>query len=484
MLFDGKLVREESLKKLKEKYKDINCCLAVIQVGDDFASNKYIAQKEKLAHELGVDFKLIKLENTTTEELSNLIDELNGDEDITGIILQLPIPKDIDYETIRNRIDPNKDIDGVNDVNIVRLINGKSEAMVPCTALGIMKILDFYNIDLEGMDVTIIGRSIHIGKALYSLLLNRNCTVTLCHSKTRDLAKHTKNSDMVITSVGKANFITPDMVNDDVILVDVGFNYLDGKICGDVSKDVVNYKYLTPVPGGVGQMTVYSIYENLLKAYELNNKKKRKIIFGTTNSRKVEDLQNICNKLDIDIEVLSLDDIGWDLGDIEETGETIEENSLIKAQAIHEFCKEKNIIYPIITDDTGLFCDALNGEPGVLTARYGDDEIQKDSTLPNWQCVNKLLRKLDGVQNRCAFYRNCVTCMMSDGSYFQEIGESSGNIACEILGDLKKPYFYSIFILDDTNCAFSDLKEDKLTDTYRYKSLAKTMDRINRKEQN
>lgn len=272
MLFDGKLVREELLKKLKKKYKKLDLGLAVIQVGDDFASTKYIAQKEKLANELGVNFKLIKLDKTNTKDLCSEIDKLNDDKKIQGIIVQLPIPKDIDYEVVRNRIDPDKDIDGVNDKNIVRLVTGSSDALVPCTALGIMKILDYYKIDLEGMDVTIIGRSIHIGKALYSLLLNRNCTVTICHSKTKDLVKYTKNSDMVITSVGKANFIKQDMIRDDVILVDVGFNYLDGKICGDVSKDVSKYKYLTPVPGGVGQMTVYSIYENLLKAYELINK--------------------------------------------------------------------------------------------------------------------------------------------------------------------------------------------------------------------
>lgn len=272
MLFDGKLVRHELLEKLKEEYKNIKCGLAVIQVGDDFASNKYIAQKEKLANELGVKFNLIKVDTATTESLCEIIDKLNADKDTHGIIVQLPIPKEIDYEVIRNRINPNKDIDGVNDTNIVRLINGSSDALVPCTALGIMKILDFYKIKLDGMDVTIIGRSIHIGKALYSLLLNRNCTVTICHSKTKDLKKFTKHSDMVITSVGKANFITQDMVKNNVILVDVGFNYLDGKICGDVSRDVTRYKYLTPVPGGVGQMTVYSIYENLIKAYNLLNK--------------------------------------------------------------------------------------------------------------------------------------------------------------------------------------------------------------------
>lgn len=278
MLFDGKLVREESLKSLKEQYRDIHVGLAVVQVGDDFASNKYIAQKEKLAHELGVSFELIKLDKTNTHDLCTLIHGLNENKDIHGIIVQLPIPDDIDYEMVRNTIDPNKDIDGVNDVNILRVFNNDPKALVPCTALGIMKILDFYQVPLEGMDVTIIGRSIHIGKALYSLLLNRNCTVTICHSKTKDLKKHTKDADMVITSVGKANFIHQDMVRDDVILIDVGFNYLDGKICGDVSKDVEKYQYLTPVPGGVGQMTVYSIYENLIKAYQMSksNQKKKK----------------------------------------------------------------------------------------------------------------------------------------------------------------------------------------------------------------
>ena len=272
MLFDGKLVREELLKDLKKKYKKLDLGLAVIQVGNDFASCKYIAQKEKLANELGVNFKLIKFDKINTDDLCSEIDKLNDDKNIHGIIVQLPIPGDIDYEIIRNKIHPDKDIDGVNDKNIIRLVTGSSDALVPCTALGIMKILDYYKIDLEGMDVTIIGRSIHIGKALYSLLLNRNATVTICHSKTKNLTKYTKTSDMVITSVGKANFINQDMIRDDVILIDVGFNYLDGKICGDVSKDVSKYKYLTPVPGGVGQMTVYSIYENLLKAYELLSK--------------------------------------------------------------------------------------------------------------------------------------------------------------------------------------------------------------------
>ena len=269
MLFDGKLVRSKLVEELKGKFEGLDACVAVIQVGDDFASTKYINQKRKLAEELGVKFNYIGIEQTTTEELCDLIDRLNEDKNVHGIIVQLPLPKDIDYEVIRNRISPNKDVDGAHDVNILRLFNNSKDALVPCTALGIMKIFDFYNIDLEGKDVTIIGRSIHIGKALYSLLLNRNCTVTICHSKTKDVKKHTKKSDIVITSVGKADFLSKDMVKKGAILVDVGFNFKDGKICGDICSDVDNYSYLTPVPGGVGPMTVYCIYENLYKSYHL-----------------------------------------------------------------------------------------------------------------------------------------------------------------------------------------------------------------------
>lgn len=269
MLFDGKLVRSKLVEDLKGKFEGLDACVAVIQVGDDFASTKYINQKRKLAEELGVKFNYIGIEQTTTEELCDLIDRLNEDKNVHGIIVQLPLPKDIDYEVIRNRINPNKDVDGAHDVNILRLFNNSKDALVPCTALGIMKMFDFYNIDLEGKDVTIIGRSIHIGKALYSLLLNRNCTVTICHSKTKNIKKHTKKSDIVITSVGKADFLSKDMVKKNSILIDVGFNFKDGKICGDICSDVDNYKYITPVPGGVGPMTVYCIYENLYKSYHL-----------------------------------------------------------------------------------------------------------------------------------------------------------------------------------------------------------------------
>ena len=200
-----------------------------------------------------------------------------------------------------------------------------------------------------------------------------------------------------------------------------------------------------------------------------------KLIFGTTNKRKVEDLQNIINEMNLDIEVVSLEDIGWDRGKIDENGYTIEENSLIKAQAILSFCHDHNIYYPIMTDDAGLFVDALNGEPGIYTARYADDELALDSSLPKHQCVVKLLRKMNGEQNRNAKYRCCVTSMMPNGDYHQEIGESEGTIANEIIGELKKPYFYSVFILDGTNVAFNKLKGEELDNTYRYNAIRKSL---------
>ena len=203
-----------------------------------------------------------------------------------------------------------------------------------------------------------------------------------------------------------------------------------------------------------------------------------KLIFGTTNKRKVEDLQNIINEMNLNIEVVSMEDIGWDRGEIDESGSTIEENSLIKAQLILSFCRDHNIDYPIMTDDAGLFVDALNGKPGIYTTRYADDELALDSSLPKYQCVVKLLREMNGEQNRNAKYRCCVTSMMPNGDYHQEIGESEGKIANEIIGELKKPYFYSVFILDGTTVAFNELKVEELDNTYRYNAIRKSLKRF------
>ena len=203
-----------------------------------------------------------------------------------------------------------------------------------------------------------------------------------------------------------------------------------------------------------------------------------KLIFGTTNKRKVEDLQNIINEMNLDIEVISMEDTGWDRGEIDENGSTIEENSLIKAKAILSFCHDHNIDYPIMTDDAGLFVDALNGEPGIYTARYADDELALDPSLPKHQCVVKLLRKLNGEENRNAEYRCCVTNMMPNGDYHQEIGVSKGVISKEIIGELKKPYFYSVFILEGETVAFSRLKGKELDNTYRYNAIRKSLKRF------
>ena len=203
-----------------------------------------------------------------------------------------------------------------------------------------------------------------------------------------------------------------------------------------------------------------------------------KIIFGTTNDRKVVDLQKVVADLNLDVQVLGLKDIGWNLGEIMENGKTIEENSLIKAYSIRDFCQNNNINLPIIADDAGLFCEGLNNEPGVYTARYADDEREIDSTLPKYQCVIKLLRNLEGITNRNAVYRCAITYMLPSGIYFQEIGESHGIIADKIIGKLIKPYFYSVFILDEYNKVFSNLNDEELSNTYRYVAFKKVLKKI------
>ena len=204
-----------------------------------------------------------------------------------------------------------------------------------------------------------------------------------------------------------------------------------------------------------------------------------KLIFGTTSKRKTEDLQNIIDEMNLDIEVVSMEDIGWDRGEIEEDGSTIEENSLIKAQAIVSFCKDHNIDYSIITDDAGLFVDVLNGAPGIYTSRYADDELELDPSLPKYQCIIKLLREMNNEKNRNANYKCCVTVMHPNGDYYQIVGESKGKVATEIVGEIKPPYFYSIFILDGTNVPFKDLDGEQLKHTYRYNALREALKKIN-----
>ena len=205
-----------------------------------------------------------------------------------------------------------------------------------------------------------------------------------------------------------------------------------------------------------------------------------KIIFGTTSNRKLNDLREIININNLDIDVLSLNDISWNLGEIEETGTTLEENSLIKATAIYNFCKDKGINYPILSDDAGLFVEALNGEPGIYTGRYADKELKENPNLPKYESVNKILRKLEGITNPKCYYRCVVTCMYPNGSYFQESGISNGYINDKIVEPIIKPYFYSVFKLDKNDKTFNLLSKDELQDTYRYKTLRKTLTKINK----
>lgn len=204
-----------------------------------------------------------------------------------------------------------------------------------------------------------------------------------------------------------------------------------------------------------------------------------KVIFATTNNRKLEDLNTIISENGLNLEVLSLTDIGWDRGEIEENGKTIYENSLIKAKAVLDFCKSNNISYPIITDDAGLFVEALNGEPGIYTARYADIELSENSKLPKYYAIIKMLHKMASETNRNCEYRCAITIMFNDGNYKQFEGKTQGLIDTKINEPIKKPYFYSLFIDKNTQTPFNQLSTEQLKSTYRYTTLAEALKYLN-----
>ncbi len=260
----------ETRKKLLEKYKEIisknnlKISLVIIQVGDNEASNTYIRNKLKYTKEVGIKSKLMKLdESITEEELINIIKKLNRSK-TTGVILQSPLPSHIDFTKCARLIKDSKDVDGFSTNNLFG-IRDNNEQIIPCTVKGILKLFEEYNIDLVGKNIVVIGRSNIVGRPLADALINRNATVTLCHSKTKNLEEYTKNADIVISAVGRPNLINKDMVKKDFIGIDVGINIVDGKLVGDFNKDVEEKaSYLTPVPGGVGPMTVAMIIDNLI----------------------------------------------------------------------------------------------------------------------------------------------------------------------------------------------------------------------------
>ncbi len=277
VILDGKKIKTEILDELKEEVSKLieKPNFVVIQVGDNPASNVYIKQKAKMAEYVGYGYTHLKLDEDVSEaELLKKIDKLNKDKSVHGILVQMPIPEHIDTNKIQNAVVPEKDVDGLSDVNAGKLFHGK-DALFSCTPYGVMEILKRYNIQVEGSHAVIVGRSNLVGKPMSVMLTNAGATVTLCHSKTKDLAKHTKMADILIVCVGKPKMITSDMVSDGTVVIDVGINRLDNGLCGDVDFDNVKEKtsYITPVPGGVGPMTVAMLGENVLKAYKMQKEK-------------------------------------------------------------------------------------------------------------------------------------------------------------------------------------------------------------------
>lgn len=277
-ILDGKSLAKKIRLELKEKIlnEGIKPKLAVILVGDDEASIIYVNNKNKACKEIGMDFVEYHLSSVTTQsKLLDLIERLNNDDTIDGILLQYPIPKGLNIEEAFEKISPKKDVDGFNPQNIgLRTIGG--DCFVPCTPLGIMRILDEYNIEIEGKKALVIGRSNTVGKPVAQLLLERNATVTICHSKSTNIANEIKQADIVVSAVGKAKFITEDMIKDNAVIIDVGISRLsNGKICGDVDFENIQNKcsYITPVPGGIGPMTIAMLLSNTLKAFEKRRKK-------------------------------------------------------------------------------------------------------------------------------------------------------------------------------------------------------------------
>lgn len=273
-IVDGKELAKNIRLKLKDevielKNAEINPKLAVIMVGDDKASKVYVKNKSKACEDVGIEYEEhILPANTKMEELLEIIEKLNNDETIHGILVQSPLPKGLDANEAFRKISPKKDVDGFNPINVGKL-SLNQDCFVSCTPFGIIKMLEAYNIQIEGTHAVIIGRSNIVGKPLAQCLLNKNATVTICHSRTKNLKEITKQADILIAAIGKAKFVTEDMVKEGATVIDVGINRMDdGKLLGDTDFENIKDKvsYITPVPGGVGPMTIAMLMHNVVKA--------------------------------------------------------------------------------------------------------------------------------------------------------------------------------------------------------------------------
>ena len=279
VIIDGKELAKKIRTNLKIECEELNkkgikSKLAVIMVGDDPASKVYVRNKSRACEDVGIEYEEYILEsNITQKELIDLIEKLNQDNTVNGILLQSPIPSNLDINEAFRTIAPEKDVDGFNPVNVGKLVLNQ-DTFVSCTPFGIIKMFEEYDIDLTGKNVVILGRSNIVGKPLIHCCLNKNATVTTCHSKTQNIKEIASKADILISAIGKAHFVTADMVKENAVVIDVGINRLDnGKITGDVDFENVKEKasYITPVPGGVGPMTIAMLMNNVIKATKRQN---------------------------------------------------------------------------------------------------------------------------------------------------------------------------------------------------------------------
>ena len=277
-IIDGKLVSKKILENLSDEILFLakKPCLAVIIVGNDSASKIYVNLKKKKALELGIESIVVEMPETVSqEELLEKIEQLNNDKKVYAILVQLPLPQHIDTKIILEKITPLKDVDCFHPYNTGHIAAGTKPYVYPCTPKGIIRLLEYYNIPVEGKHAVVIGRSNIVGRPLAQMLLNENATVTICHSRTKNLEETTKTADILISAVGQRNLIKANMVKDGVVVIDVGMNRSeDNKLCGDVDFYNVEKKasFITPVPGGVGPMTICSLMQNTFDLYKLQNK--------------------------------------------------------------------------------------------------------------------------------------------------------------------------------------------------------------------
>lgn len=279
-LIDGKIISASVKERVKGevealKQQGITTGLAVIIVGEDPASKVYVANKKKACEALGIISEEYALPaDTTQEQLLALIDKLNNKKSINGILCQLPLPKHLDEQAVINAILPEKDVDAFHPQNVGKIMLGDYD-FVPCTPAGIMEMLAYENIDIEGKTCVVIGRSNIVGKPMGMLLLHKNGTVTICHSRTKNLKEVCANADILVAAVGRPRFVTADMVKEGAVVIDVGINRVDGKLVGDVDFEAVKDKCeaITPVPGGVGPMTIAMLMQNTLTAAKKQNKR-------------------------------------------------------------------------------------------------------------------------------------------------------------------------------------------------------------------